>query len=83
MPTIGKLIKYSESDLVAIYSFGPDESNSGKLAISKQTGKCVELNPKKGDQPDEWYILASRRIQKHFASDDFPEESVFLLKNME
>jgi hypothetical protein len=69
--------KESESDLEAVYLFGPDDGRFGRLMIDKRSGEIVKLSDVAGDQREFNYSRASRRLKDHFARGEFPQETLY------
>jgi hypothetical protein len=78
-----ELRRIENDDQTAVYEYGFQDSPKGQIAIDKQSGECVELQPvpfaRDGVEygGDFFFTRARRVLVKHFEVGEYPEETMY------
>lgn len=71
------ILKESEDEITAIYRFGPNRDQLGRLAFDKRTGRATELDPAPVAQNPHLFIRAQAKIYQHWLEGSLPERTVW------
>jgi hypothetical protein len=67
--------KDRETDDGFVYRYTAPDGSVGLLEISKSTGASQPIEIAAGDDEQRSYMLAARKLLKHFQAGEFPEET--------
>ena len=67
--------KERETDRGFVYRYTASDGSVGLLEISKSTGASQPIKIATGDNEQRSYVLAARKLLKHFHAGEFPEET--------
>jgi hypothetical protein len=67
--------KDRETDGGFVYRYTASDGSVGLLEISKSTGSSQPIEIAAGDDEQRSYMLAARKLLKHFQAGEFPEET--------
>lgn len=71
------ILKESEDQTTAIYRFGPNREQMGRLTFDKSTGQADELDRAPVNEHHHLFVRASAKIYKHWLEGELPEKTVW------
>jgi hypothetical protein len=77
MGTYVLIRKVSETDLDAVYEFGPNELEVGRFRINKGNGEVELLQPVPKERAEFYFQRAMVKILQHFKLGEMPDRTCF------